>query len=134
MPPVAPPVPPAGAVREATQVFSDRSAAVERKIVALLVTYSWKPGGEVYFVREGRNFIGRQLDCEIAVPGDPRMSARHATILFRSDGSREFHLVDERSQNGTYVNGRVVETLERLENYCSIQAGDTHFRFVMIDP
>ena len=46
------------------------SVAKDRKIVGILVTYSWTPEGQVFPVREGRNFIGRDRECEICVPDD----------------------------------------------------------------
>ena len=45
-----------------------------RKIVGILVTYSWKKEGEVFEIREGRNIIGSDIDCDVHVSYDPSLS------------------------------------------------------------
>jgi pSer/pThr/pTyr-binding forkhead associated (FHA) protein len=126
--------------RDAT-LFGDPAAAPagaaaahpdeQRRIVALLVTYSWRHGGEVHPVREGRNYIGRDEECEIRIAGDPQLSRRHATILSRGSGC---WIDDEKSMSGTFVDGESVEEKRRLENYSEIRAGATTWRFLLVEP
>ena len=127
--------------RDAT-VFGDPAAAPggvaaaadpdeQRRIVALLVTYSWHRGGEVHVVREGRNYIGRDEECEIRIAGDPQLSRRHATILYRGSG---FWIDDEKSMSGTFVDGESVEEKRRLGNHSEIRAGATTWRFLLVEP
>src|SRR5689334_7586565 len=56
-----------------------------RKVVGILVTYSWSPEGQVFAVREGRNFIGRDRDCDIYIPEDQTMSGRNSHITYRQN-------------------------------------------------
>lgn len=102
-----------------------------RRIVAVLVTYTWKPEGQLFPVREGRNYLGSDPDCEISLDLDPQMSARHATIIYRG---KDFWVDDEKSMNGTYVNGESVEERQRLPDAARIQTGATVWKFVSLEP
>jgi DNA-binding NtrC family response regulator len=56
----------------------------------------------------GATRIGRDATHGVALPGDPRASRHHATL--HSDALGRLRIVDEKSRNGTFVNGvRVVE-------------------------
>jgi hypothetical protein len=48
--------------------------------------------------------IGRGLSADLRLE-DPHVSRRHAIVAQRGDGARVF---DDRSRNGTFVNGRAV--------------------------
>jgi hypothetical protein len=106
-------------------------AAPARKVVAVLVTYSWKPDGQLFPVREGRNLIGRGEECDIRIPDDPMLSQTNSHITFRQN----FVLGDMVSMSGTDLNGQPVEEQFRpLENHAHIRTGSTHWHFVIIDP
>ncbi len=62
--------------------------------------------------------IGRDLSCDIHIDDDT-VSRRHAVVHYR-DG--EWWLDDAHSANGTYLNGRQVES-SRLEGAPSVQLG-----------
>lgn len=101
-----------------------------RKIVGILVTYSWRPEGQVFPVRVGRNLIGRDPECEICVPEDQTMSARNSHITFREN----FVVGDMVSMMGTYLNDKPIEEqFKSLANYAQIRAGSTHFTFIMVN-
>lgn len=102
-----------------------------RRIVAVLVTYTWRPGGQVFPVREGRNYLGRGPDCEICLPDDPQMSSRHATIIYRG---AHFMIDDEKSMNGTFVNGVSVDEKQWLHNYSRVKTGATDWIFITVEP
>jgi pSer/pThr/pTyr-binding forkhead associated (FHA) protein len=102
-----------------------------RKIVALLVSYSWKPEGEVFPIFEGRNLIGSALECEVCIGSDPQMSGKHATLIFRSG---IFLLDDASSMNGTFLDEEDVLEKVRLGNYAHIRTGATQFVFIVINP
>ena len=103
----------------------------ERKIVGVLVSYSWATEGRVYPVREGRNFIGREKDCEISVPEDSTLSAHNSHITYRQN----FVVGDLVSMTGTDVDGAPIEEQFRsLPNYATIRAGSTYFTFIAIKP
>jgi hypothetical protein len=102
-----------------------------RKIVGILVTYSWTPEGKIFPVLEGRNFIGRDKDCEICVAEDETMSGRNSHITYR----QSFVVGDMVSMAGTDLNGTPIEEqFHPLENYASIRAGSTYFTFIAVQP
>jgi hypothetical protein len=102
-----------------------------RKVVGVLVTYSWSPEGQVFPVREGRNFIGRDKDCEICIPEDQTMSGRNSHITYRQN----FVVGDMVSMTGTDLNGTPIEEqFHALGNYATLRAGSTYFTFIVIKP
>ena len=103
----------------------------QRRIVGILVTYSWKPDGQVFPVREGRNLIGRGEECDIRIADDPMLSQVNSHITFR----RNFVVGDMVSMGGTDLDGQAVEEQFRaLGNYARIRTGSTHWTFVMLEP
>lgn len=109
------------------------SAAKEtgRKIVGVLFTDTWKPEGQIFPVREGRNLIGRDPEqCEIAIPQDQTLSSMNTHITYR----RIFVVGDMVSMSGTDLNGEPVEQQFRpLPNYARIRTGSTYWTFIQID-
>jgi pSer/pThr/pTyr-binding forkhead associated (FHA) protein len=71
--------------------------------------------------------IGRGLGADIRVE-DPQVSRRHAIIAQRGDGAR---VLDDRSSNGTHVNGRAV-TIGYLNDGDVLRLGRVVLRFVEI--
>ncbi|HWG21906.1 MAG TPA: FHA domain-containing protein [Terracidiphilus sp.] len=106
--------------------------AKTRKIVAVLVTYTWTDEGQVFPVFEGRNRIGRDAtQCEIAIPQDESLSAVNSHILYR----KNFVIGDDVSMNGTFVDGEPVETqFFPLRNYAQIRTGSTAWTFIAVQP
>jgi pSer/pThr/pTyr-binding forkhead associated (FHA) protein len=104
--------------------------AQDRKIVGVLITYSTRPDGIIFPVREGRNRIGRNSENEISIPNDTAMSGLNSYIIFHPQGRKLFVIDDANSQNGTYVNGEIVEERTRLNNYAEVRAGSTVFTFL----
>ena len=107
------------------------SVAKDRKIVGVLVTYSWKPEGQVFHILEGRNFIGRDRECEVCVPEDETLSGKNSHITFR----QSFVIGDMVSMTGTDLNGVPIEQqFCGLSNYATIRAGSTYFTFIAVEP
>ena len=104
-----------------------------RRIAAVMVTHTWRPEGEVFAIREGRNYIGSDADCEVSVKSDPQMSACHATIIYRGKGT-QFIIDDEKSMNGTYLDDKSVDVKQPLRNYAKIKTGATLWTFIMLEP
>ena len=139
----APPVPQAGPppARRGQTVYAPSPApgvngppagvVAKRKVIGVLVTYSWNPEGQMYPVREGRNLIGRGEECDIRVMEDPAMSQVNSHITFRQN----LVLGDMVSMGGTDLNGEAVEEQFRpLGNYAQIRTGSTVWLFVVVDP
>ena len=105
-----------------------------RKIVGILISYSWHPDGKVFPVYEERNLIGRGEHCQIHVPEDTSMSDENSHI-FMITRNQKYLVGDKGSLNGTYLNGeRILETFHPLPNYALIRAGATDFTFMMVQP
>ena len=73
--------------------------------------------------------IGRGLSADIRVE-DPHVSRRHATIVQRGDGAR---VLDDRSRNGTHVNGRAI-AVGYLNDGDLLRLGGVVLRLVEIGP
>jgi hypothetical protein len=73
--------------------------------------------------------IGRELAADIRI-GDPRVSRRHAILAYRGDGIR---VLDDRSSNGTFVNGREVE-IATLHDGDVLRVGPVVLRYIEIRP
>ena len=97
-----------------------------RKIVGWLITYSFDTMGVDFRLYEGRNIIGRDLDCNITV-NDGMMSGKHAILLFRAD---KYSLTDNQSSHGTFINDEDIYLEPRyLNDGDMIRMGETIFKF-----
>lgn len=97
-----------------------------RKLVGWLVSYSLSEMGVDFKLFEGRNIIGRDLDCQISVD-DSTVSARHAVLLFRAG---RYSITDQQSTQGTFVNGEDIELVSKyLNDGDVIKVGKTVFKF-----
>ncbi len=104
--------------------------AFGRRIVGVLITYTWNPEGQIFPVREGRNLIGRNSSCDIALPQDSHLSDTNTHVTYR----KNFTVGDMVSMGGTDLNGDPIEeNFVRLPNYARIRAGSTHFLFLSVD-
>lgn len=97
-----------------------------RKLVGWLVSYTLNAMGVDFKLYEGRNIIGRDVDCNISI-NDNMVSGRHAVILFRSG---KYSITDSQSSHGTFVNDRDID-LEPcyLQDGDMIRMGKTLFKF-----
>ncbi len=103
-----------------------------RRMVGVVVTYSWRAEGQLFAVYEGRNYIGQDSECEVRLLTDQTMSGKHAAIFFRS---KAFIITDEKSMNGTFVNEvEAPLTGMPLVNYDEIRTGATVWKFIVIEP
>lgn len=103
-----------------------------RKLVGWIVTYSLDAMGVDFKIYEGRNIIGRDMDCNITV-NDGLVSGKHAVLLFRSG---KYSITDQQSSHGTFVNGEDIELEPRyLKDGDIIQMGNTIFmiRFALFE-
>ena len=97
-----------------------------RKLVGWLVSYTLDPLGVDFKIYEGRNIIGRDMDCNITV-NDNMVSSKHAVLLFRAG---KYSITDSQSSHGTFVNDQDIE-LEPLylQDGDIIKVGQTVFKF-----
>jgi pSer/pThr/pTyr-binding forkhead associated (FHA) protein len=111
-----------------------------RRIVGALITYTWRPEGQLFPVREGKNFIGSgdisseafHRPCDVQIAEDRRMSGEHALILCRE---RTYEIIDQASSNGTHLNDRMLRANASTEipNYAKIRTGSTEWTFIHIE-
>lgn len=64
--------------------------------------------GRKFELEQGTMMLGRGLDCDLRfdATGDPGVSTHHAILQLESDG---FYIIDQKSTNGTIVNGQVIQ-------------------------
>jgi len=98
-----------------------------RTLVGWLVTYSHDKEGNDYRIFEGKNVIGRDLDCDIAVANDKSVSGKHAVITYRN---KQYVILDT-SANGTFVNYVDIGIGDKaeLKDGDIIKVGGTEFLF-----
>lgn len=111
-----------------------------RRIMGVLVTYTWQDAGQLFVVREGKTYIGSgeisseafQRDCDVQIPEDRRMSGEHALILCRHGA---YEVIDQATSNGTFLNGKLLRANESTDipNYAKIQTGSTVWTFLHIE-
>lgn len=123
-PPQAPPAP------NRTVIIDDNdgqgTVRNSRKLVGWLVSYTLSDMGVDFKLFEGRNIIGRDLDCQISV-NDPTVTSKHAVLLYRAG---RYSITDQQSTDGTHVNGEDIELAPRyLEDGDIIRVGKTVFKF-----
>lgn len=102
-----------------------------KRLVGLLVSYSANPLGEVYKIYEGRNIIGRANTCDIAIPSDNNLSGQHLLILY-VEAEGIVWAEDQKSSNGTYINGKFARGMIELHTNDIIVIGGTKFIFFQI--
>jgi hypothetical protein len=109
-----------------------------RKIRGIIITYSWHPQGDLFPIREGKNYIGaatvtRELGdppCDILITEDTKLSSAHALILCRQDN---FQIVDLDSTNGTFIDEKMIPIAgEELADITNIRTGTTVWTFMKI--
>lgn len=102
-----------------------------RKLVGLLVSYSANKAGEVYKIYEGRNLIGRSPSADICFENDDKMSGNHLLILY-VEAEGVYWAEDQKSSNGTYINGAFSRGLKELHTNDVIVLGATKLMFLGI--
>jgi len=131
--PAPPPQPAvvASVTPRAKTVLVGSHSPAPRRLRAVLVEYrSPEDPGRVHFLRDGRNAIGRDEECEVR-SDDASVSKTHAFIYVDPDGMR---LVDN-SQNGTVVDGRTVRGAQvSLTAGSKLDLGGARYVFVPIPP
>lgn len=137
----------AGSTRRRTHVIDVEDVEAERErlhagggraLTGIVFTFSWTKLGQLFEVRDGRNYAGsgtvgpdeRPLDIQLS--NDEKMSGAHFLILCQGE---KYRIRDCDSTNGTYVNGEQIDALGiELEDGAVILAGTTMFGFQMVRP
>ena len=101
-----------------------------RRIVGFLITFDRSPEGTYFLIREGRNTMGRDEDCDIVIDGDEMVSATHAVMLWRNGRTI---VDDEKSQNGTFLNEADVMEKTDVKDGDVIRLGRTQLMCRLLD-
>ena len=107
---------------------ADKNAG--RRIVGFLVTFDRTAEGTYWVIREGRNTMGRDEDCDIVIEGDEMLSSTHAVLLWRN--ARTI-IDDEKSQNGTFLNEADVMEKTDVKDGDVIRLGRTNLMCRLLD-
>jgi hypothetical protein len=100
-----------------------------RKLVGVLISYSANPAGEVYKIYEGRNIVGRSNTADISFSNDDKMSKEHLLILY-VEAEGIVWAEDQKSSNGTYINGKFARGMVELHTNDIIVLGATKMVFL----
>jgi hypothetical protein len=109
-----------------------------RTTTGVLVTFTWKPQGDLFLLYEGRNVIGKGAvesedgrPCDLLLTEDASMSNEHAVIICR--GGR-YELFARQSTNGTYADDQLVGSEGvMLRDGARIKTGETVWQFRKIE-
>ncbi|MGR9087460.1 MAG: FHA domain-containing protein, partial [Gammaproteobacteria bacterium] len=110
----------------------------KRRIRGILISYTWHPQGDLFPVREGKNYIGAGTvnrepgdpECDIRITDDPKLSSAHALILCRQG---RFEIVDLESTNGTFVNDEMIPIRGmELPDTAYLRTGSTVWTFMKV--
>jgi len=85
----------------------------------------------VFPIYEGRNIVGRDQSCDIALTSDDKVSGKHLLILWRS-GEGIMWAEDQMSSNGTFVNDNFASEKFQLNNGDVLLVGNTKFVYLAI--
>ena len=96
-------------------------ARERRRLASLNIVEPVGLAGEA-FALDREVTVGRGGGCEIVLPDDTFVSQVHAR-LFQRDGRT--YVEDLGSRNGTYVNGKRIDTATRLRRGDRVQFGQT---------
>ncbi len=89
------------------------------------IPYLSDPSGQEHILQKDVTRMGREVENEIVIV-DKRSSREHAVI--RREG-RKIILEDQRSTNGTYLNGERLQSPIQLRDGDQIKIGDVAFTF-----
>ncbi len=120
--------------------ISDAFALLDHRTRSRAVPCDQAPPGRYLSVEDGDEVrliplqrpvvhLGRGLSADVRLE-DPHVSRRHAIVAQRGDGAR---LLDDRSANGTFLNGRLV-TVAYLSDGDVLRLGRAVLRFVEVAP
>ena len=85
-------------------------------------------GTQEFLLREGRHQVGRQDTCAVAVL-DRQVSRLHAIVQVTPTGTM---VEDQKSANGTFVNGQRISTPTPLQHGDRVTFGGAEFKVEVI--
>ena len=110
---------------EGVEASSRRAILIYQEGTAEEQIYSFSAN----MMRIGRGRAADGKPCDVQIKNDAKVSRHHCTIVQQED---RFHVEDNKSANGTLVNGELV-TERRLFGGEEVIIGETFFRFRVLD-
>ncbi len=110
-----------------------------RALTGILYTFSWSKLGQLFEIRDGRNYVGSgtvaadgDRPVDVLVSEDDKLSGAHFLVLCQGE---KYRIRDCDSTNGTFVNGEQIDALGiDLQDGSLVQAGATLFAFQKVRP
>lgn len=108
---------------------SENNINVKRNKKIQVTLYKVGPGEEESYRLNVKDevVIGRNKDCQLSLEHDSALSGRHCSIIYR-DGY--IYVRDEKSTNGTYVNGVPIVGEFKVEKDDILLIGSSEYRVV----
>lgn len=91
-------------------------------------TVRLRSAAQEFVLREGRHQVGRQDTCAVAVL-DRQVSRLHAIVEVTATGTM---VEDQKSANGTFVNGQRISTPTSLQHGDRVTFGGAEFKVEVI--
>ena len=111
------------------QVVSDeKSEESVRPVCGWLVCVKGKKKGKSFEIVSGMNTVGRNEDCDVALPFDESISGHNANFYGDTDGE-QFALSYAKGKNPPKVNGKVVLQQVDINDGDVIRLGHSEFVF-----
>lgn len=104
--------------------------ATKAPVVGWFVALTGKHKGEDFRIKEGKNVVGSDPDCDIILTDD-FISSKHAILKYvQKDGERIFIISDLDSTNGTFLNDSEEPIArEELVDNDTVTFGQTKMKF-----
>jgi DNA-binding winged helix-turn-helix (wHTH) protein len=122
------PVAPQSADVDLTGSDVDVGAVSSDRLHGLLPSYVLTRGKQEFVLEKGENLLGRDPEARVYVD-HPSVSRRHARISIDSTSAV---LEDLKSRNGTFVDGRKIETPTEIQHGAIIGLGPITLTFVVV--
>jgi hypothetical protein len=101
------------------------------QVVGWLVGLEGAAKGRDFRLSSGQNRIGRGVENEIVISGDPEVSAKKHAVLGYDDRANEYFLTHAEGRNLTRLNGKALRGgAADLSPYDVIEVGSTKLLFV----
>ncbi|MBI3952088.1 MAG: FHA domain-containing protein [Acidobacteria bacterium] len=119
--------PPSEPVKASTRFVPSVGVSERPAVVGCLIGLSGRDQGEGFWIRDGVNKLGRNIQCHVVL-NDDSVSDDHATIRHHDGG---FYLKDNDSTNGTFVNQSNAPLMEKyeLKDHDTIRFGNAVYTF-----
>lgn len=99
-------------------------------VVGWLVATKGKHYGESFYLKTGRNFIGRSHDMDVVLSADESVSRNKHAIVLYDPKANMFIIQPGESHELTYLNDNVLLDSKEIHSYDVISVGNSELTFV----